>query len=110
MQDLLRDLERVRKDLDTAMSMLRQNGNAWALKSKNYNIAKYETAMRLRDGGMPVTMIEAIIKGHPDVTDKLYERDQAYVMYDSNKEAINKLKRDLTVIENQIAREWGANG
>ena len=109
MQDLLRDLEKARKDLDTAMSMLRPNGNAWALKSKQYNVAKYETAMRLRESGMPVTLIEAIIKGHPDVTEKLYERDLAYVMYDSNKEAINKLKRDVTVIENQIAREW-SNG
>ena len=109
MDDLMGALESTCKDLDTAMKMLRKNGNDWALKSKEYNVAKYETSMRLRDGGMPVTMIESIIKGHPDVADKLYERDLAYVMYDSNKEAINKLKRDLGVIENQINREWHSN-
>ena len=108
MDDLMKSLEDTRKDLNTAMLMLRQNGNEWAKKSKAYHVAKYETAMRLREEGMPVTMIESIIKGHPDVADKLYERDLAYVMYDSNKEAINKLKRDLGVIENQINREWNS--
>lgn len=80
MQDLLESLEKVRKDLDTVMKSLRPNGNDWARKTKAYNVAKYETAMRMREEGLPVTLIEQVIKGHPDVCDRLLDRDIAFVM------------------------------
>ena len=106
MDDLMKSLERVRNDLHVAMKMLRQNGNEMAKAEASYQAVKYQTAMKLRAEGMPVTMIEAIIKGHPDVNEKLFERMTARVLYESNKESINVSKKDLDVINDQISREW----
>jgi len=109
MDDLIKSLESVRNDLHVAMKMLRQNGNAMAQAEAEYQSIKYQTAMKMRAEGMPVTLIEAIVKGHPEVNEKLFERMTAKVMYESNKESINVSKKDLDVINDQINREWHSN-
>ena len=47
------------------------------------------------------------IKGQPEVSEKLFARDVAKVMYESNQEHINTVKLQLRLLDNQIAREWG---
>ena len=110
MDDLMKSLEEVRTDLKIAMKMLRQNGNNMAQAEASYQSAKYQVAMKLRAEGMPVTLIEAVLKGHPEVNEKLLERITAKVLYESNKESINVSKKNLDVINDQIAREWHSNG
>ena len=110
MDDLMKALEEVRNDLKIAMKMLRQNGNKMAETEASYQSSKYQVAMKLRAEGMPVTLIEAVLKGHPEVNEKLLERITAKVLYESNKESINVSKKNLDVINDQIAREWHNNG
>ena len=108
MQDLHQELEKTREDLHKAIKALRQNGNAYAEKERDYQIAKNQAVLAMKDSGVTVTEINLRIKG--EVADKLYERDIAKVLYDATLEYINVAKKDLQLIENQISREWSQNG
>lgn len=106
MDDLMRELADIRKELKLSVKALRKHGNAAAEAERDYQIAKAQTALRLKEEGYPATLIALIIKGQPEVAEKMFKRDIAKVMYDSNQEHINVKKKDLTVIEAQIEREW----
>ena len=58
---------------------------------------------------MPVTLINQIIYGIPEVADKRFKRDIAEAMYQTNLEYINTTKLQLRILENQLQREWGKN-
>ena len=108
MQDLMTDLQKQREDLRKAMKALRQNGNAWAEAERDYQVAKAKAVLMMKDEGATMTEINLRIKG--EVADALFKRDTARVLYDSTMEYINVAKKDLQIIENQIAREWSQNG
>ena len=108
MQDLMQELEKQRADLKDAIKRLRQNGNLWAEAERDYQIAKAQAVLTMKDAGCSMTEINLRVKG--EVADALFKRDTARVMYDSNMEYINVAKKDLQIRENQIAREWGNNG
>ena len=55
---------------------------------------------------MPVTLINQIIYGIPEVAEKRFKRDIAETIYKANQEAIQTTKLQIRVIENQIEREW----
>ena len=52
-------------------------------------------------------MIQLTCYGVPDVAELRFRRDVAETVYQANKEAINAIKLELRLIENQIQREWG---
>ena len=58
---------------------------------------------------MPVTLINQIIYGIPEVADKRFKRDVAETMYNVALENINSTKLQLRILENQLQREWGNN-
>lgn len=103
-QDLMTDLQKQREELRKAMKALRVNGNKWAEAERDYQIAKDQAVLMMKDAGATMTEINLRIKG--EVADKLFARDTARVLYDSTMEYINVAKKDLQLIENQIAREW----
>lgn len=109
MNDLIIQLERIRTDLHTSMQMLRKNGEALAIKEQEYQVAKTQTVLLMKDAGCTMTEIQLSIKGRPEVAPKLLERDIAKAMYDANMEHINVAKLELRILENQISREW-SNG
>lgn len=104
MQDLLRELQETREGLKQAMVELRQHGNEWAKAERDYQIAKSQAVLALKDAGATMTEINLRVKG--EVAEALFKRDTARIMYDANMEYINVAKKDLQLIENQIAREW----
>ena len=108
MDDLMQELNDLKNDLMKSMKSLRVNGNAWAQAEHDYQVAKSQAVLIMKDAGATMTEINLRVKG--EVADKLFERDKALVMYEANKEYINVAKKNLQLIENQIAREWGANG
>ena len=59
---------------------------------------------------MPVTLINQIVYGIPEVADKRLQRDVAEATYTANQEHINVTKLKLRILENQLAREWGNAG
>lgn len=110
MYDLIEEINRLNGELTQSIKMLRQSGNAYAKAERDYQIAKAQTVLRMKDSGSPMTEINLSIKGQPEVSQKLFDRDVAKVMYESNQEHINTVKLQLRLIDNQMAREWNSNG
>jgi hypothetical protein len=108
MTDLMEQLRKQGEDLQRAVKMLRKSGDEWAEAERDYQIAKSQAVLTMKDAGCTMTEINLRIKG--EVADKLFKRDKARVFYDSNMEYINVAKKQLQTIENQINREWNSNG
>lgn len=53
-------------------------------------------------------MIDKTCYGIPSVAEARFRRDCAEVVYKANLEAINTLKLQMRLIENQLSREWGS--
>lgn len=64
--------------------------------------------LRLRDDGMAIGLIDKTCYGIPSVAEARFKRDVCETVYKANLEAINSIKLQLRLIENQLQREWGA--
>lgn len=107
--DLINDLQNLTKQLSNSLRQLRTNGIKLAEAEKEYKIAVNKKALLLRSEDMPVTLINQVIYGYEDIAQLRFLRDSADVVYKANLEAINTLKLQIRIIENQIKREYGAN-
>lgn len=107
--DLLNELQNLTKQLTNSLKQLRTNGIKLAEAEKEYKIAVNKKALQLRSEDMPVTLINQVIYGYDDIAELRFLRDCAEVIYNANQEAINTLKLQIRIIENQIKREYGSN-
>ena len=108
--DLFNDIQQLMKELSTSIKLLRKNGNELAEAEKDYKITLRQEALKLRaEKKMPVTLINQIIYGVPEVAEKRFKRDVAQTMYDTNQEHINVTKLKLRLLEAQLNREWGSS-
>lgn len=107
MYDLLEELNNKVMQLDTAVRRLKVSGTAAAEKERDYKILLSKETLRLRDEKMAVGLINITIYGLPDVAKARFERDIAQTVYDANREAINSLKLQIKILNEQIQREWG---
>ena len=110
MDDLIVQVNALNSELTQSIKLLRKNGDAYAKAERDYQVAKAQTVLRMKDAGATVTEIQLSVKGQPEVAEKLFTRDVAKVMYEANQEHINTVKLQLRLLDNQIAREWGNNG
>lgn len=99
-------LEDKMAQLETCVKQLRKNGSNYAQAEYEYKIAINKKALELKDEGMPITLIQLVIYGYDDIANLRFKRDVAEKVYDANKEAINSIKLELRIIEEQIKREW----
>lgn len=107
--DLLNELQNLTKQLSNSLKQLRTNGMKLAEAEKEYKIAVNKKALLLRSEDMPVTLINQVIYGYEDIAQLRFLRDSAEVVYNANQEAINTLKLQIRIMENQIGREWSNN-
>ena len=105
--DLIMDIQSMTKKLNTAIMSLRKTGTEFAESERDYKILLRQEALKLRDGGMPVTLIDKTVYGIPEVAEARMNRDIKQALYEANKESINVLKLQIRILDNQIAREWG---
>ena len=109
--DLINDIQMLMEELTISIKKLRQTGNALAEAERDYKITLRQEALKLKlEDKLPVTLINQIIFGVPEVADKRFKRDIAETMYNTNQEHINATKLKLRLLESQINREWGASG
>ena len=101
------ELDSKLKQLETSVKQLRKHGTELAEAEKAYKIELSKEALRLEEQGAKATMIALRIYGEGKVPKLRLERDIANTVYQANMEAINDLKLEIRVIENQIEREWG---
>ena len=105
--DLWSELRTKTRQLDYSVKELRKSGTAYAEAEKAYKIKLRETALRLRSQDMAVGMISMTVYGVPEVAELRFKRDCARAVYDANKDAINAIKLEMRILENQVQREWG---
>ena len=96
------------KELNISIKKLRETGTEFAEAERDYKITLRKEALKLRaEKGMPVTLIQQVVYGVPEVAEKRFNRDVKEAIYQANQEAINSTKLQIRVIENQLSREWG---
>lgn len=110
MYDLLQELQMKQKQLDVSIKQLRKSGTEYAEAEKEYKILLRAECLKLRDSGMAIGMIDKTCYGIQSVADARFKRDVAETVYRANLEAINSIKLQLRLLENQIQREWGTPG
>lgn len=108
--DLYEEIQRLMAELTLSIKKLRDNGVNLAEAEQDYKITLRQEALRLRSDDMPVTLINQVIYGVPEVARKRFKRDVEQANYDANKEHINVTKLKLRILEAQLDREWGHAG
>lgn len=108
MTDLLIQIDEKRKELDLSIKSLRKTGEAYAKAEKEYKILLRQECLKMRDEGMAIGMITMTCYGIPSVAEARFKRDVAEAVYQANKEAINSIKLQLRIIEEQVQREWNS--
>ena len=106
--NLVNEIFQKQKELSVSIELLRKNGIKLAETERDYKICLRQEALKLRaEKGMPVTLIQQVVYGVPEVAKKRFDRDVAEAMYTSAQEKINTLKLQIRILEAQIQREWG---
>ena len=106
--NLFNEMQKLLNDLNTSIKKLRETGTDFAEAERDYKITLRQEALKLRaEKGMPVTLIQQVVYGVPEVADKRFKRDVKEAIYQANQEAINSIKLQIRVIEGQLNREWG---
>lgn len=105
--NLYNDIQNLTERLNQAIKLLAKYGREFAEAEKDYKICLRQEALKLRaEKNMPVTLIQQVVYGVPDVADKRFKRDVAEAMYQTAQENINSIKLQIRVIEGQLNREW----
>ncbi len=100
------EVEKVKNQLDQALSTCRKNGLEWAEAERKYRLKKSQEELRLRNENYPVTLIPDIVKGLSEVADLDFKRNVAMVTYKANQEAILVKKLELKTLESELEREY----
>ena len=106
MYDLYDELQKKTRQLDFSIKELRKNGTEYAQAERDYKILLRQEVLKLRDEGIAVGIIDKTCYGIPTVAEARFKRDIAEAVYKANLEAINSIKLQLRLIENQISREY----
>lgn len=108
--DLYNELQTKINELNVSLKKLRETGTAYAEAERDYKIVLRKEALKLRsEKEMPVTLIQQVVYGVPEVAEKRFKRDVALTIYEANREAIQTIKLQIRVLENQLGREWVNN-
>ena len=105
--NLFNEIQKLLNDLNISIKKLRETGTDFAEAERDYKITLRQEALKLRaEKGMPVTLIQQVVYGVPEVADKRFKRDVKEAIYQANQEAINSIKLQIRIIESQLQREW----
>jgi len=105
--DLINEIQSKQTMLDKSIKELRNTGTSYAQAERDYKVSLRTHALRLREDGMAIGMIDKTIFGIPEVADLRFQRDVAKVVYDANQDAIQSIKLQLRLLDAQLSREWG---
>lgn len=107
--ELYMELQTKTQQLDRSIKQLRVSGTEYAQAEKEYKVLLRQECLRLRDSGMAIGLIDKTCYGIPSVAEARFKRDVAEAVYKANLEAINSIKLQMRLLENQLQREWGHN-
>lgn len=104
--DLWSEIQSKTRQLDYSVKELRKSGTAYAEAEKAYKIKLREWCLRLRSQDMPIGLIDKTCYGIPEIAELRFKRDCAEAVYKANIEAINAIKLEIRIINEQLSREW----
>lgn len=104
--ELYLELQAKTKQLDLSIKQLRKNGTEYAEAERTYKVLLRQECLKLRDEGMAIGMIDKTCYGIPSVAEARFKRDVAEAIYKANLEAINSIKLQMRLIDNQLQREF----
>lgn len=104
--DLWTEIRDKTRDLDACIKSLRETGTAYATAERDYRLKLREEALRLRDDGMAIGLIDITCRGIPEVARLRFDRDIKRMVYEANRDAVNATKLELRIIDNQLSREY----
>ena len=102
---LMNELNSLSDKLTQGIRLMAKYGREYAAAERDYKIALKQEALRLRNDGMAVTLIDKVVYG--SVANERFNRDMTRVMYETAEENVNAIKLQIRIIDNQISREWG---
>lgn len=108
MNDLVTEIKDRCRLLDVAVSESKKRGQKYAEAEQAYRVALAKAILSARDNGTPVTIISDVCRGSAEIAKLRFDRDCAKVVYKSAQEAINSMKLQIRLLDNQLEREWGA--
>ena len=74
--DLFNNIQSLTEKLNHAINVMAKYGKKYAEAEKNYKVVLRQEALKLRaEKNMPVTLIQQVVYGVPDVADKRVKRD-----------------------------------
>lgn len=103
--EMINDINGLCEALQQAVKDMAKHGKNYAEKESVYKVKVMQEALRLKDSGMAVTLIDKVIYGF--CAKEKQERDIAEAYYKTAQENVNAIKLRIRVLDNQIAREWG---
>lgn len=109
--DLFNNIQDLTNRLNQSINLLAKYGKEKAETERDYKIVLRQEALKLRTTkDMPVTLIQQVVYGVPEVADKRFKRDVADAMYQTALENINSIKLQIRILESQLSREYGNAG
>ena len=105
--DLYPELQNQLEKLDASIQRLGATGAKYAKAYADYRIALAAELIRLKDGGMPVTIAYDVARGKREIAHLKYEEICAEGIYKANLESINATKLHIKILQNQIDKEYG---
>ena len=108
--DLWSEIQSKTKQLDYSVRELRKSGTAYAEAEKSYKIRLREWCLKLRSQDMPIGLIDKTCYGIPEIAELRFKRDCAQAVYRANLEAIQAIKLEVRIINEQLTRELGRPG
>ena len=105
-QELFGQRDQIVKSLNQSTQRAYDNGIEAAQKTMEYRIIRAQETARLRAEGIPMTIIETMVKGEQKVAKAEYEMNVAEVSYRASNENIMVQKKLLDSIQADINREY----
>lgn len=103
--DLINRMTELENALLKSLASMDRYGKARADAEERYKVRLMQETLKLRDSGVPVTIIDKVVMGV--VAAERRERDIADVNYKTSQERVNGIKLIIRTINDQINREWG---
>lgn len=104
--DILQQMTELTSKLDKALHSLPKYARAYAESTKNYRVLLAETILRLKDDGMPATIVQQVARGNQQVANAKVQELVDEAMYKATQEAINIYKLNLKLLQSQYEREY----
>lgn len=102
MQILINEIERLRKDLNNTIGELKRAGYQKAKAEYTYRVALSKELLVQREKGLPVTIINDIVRGNEEIAKYKFNRDYAETIYETTLERLRAIKIELGIVERQI--------